>query len=84
MATPATPKPQDLGEEDAERLRRGHFRVRKASQDLEAFTVPRQMRGRWENAAVPEEAMEAAKAEFAAACSALWTAYEELLGWPTP
>ena len=74
-------EPQDLDEDEAERLRRGHVRLRKASQDLEAFTVPKRMRGRWDNAPVPGEAMAAARAELVASYLALWAAYEELLGW---
>ena len=81
MAPPDPRQPQDLDEDEAERLRRGHFRLRKASQDLEAFTVPKRMRGRWDNAPVPAEAMDAARAELAAAYQALGAAYEELLGW---
>lgn len=78
--------PQDLSEEDAERVRRAHHRLRKASQDLEAFTAPRHMRGRWEPAPVPAEAMDAARAELEVAYRAVWDAYRELLGWagPTP
>ena len=84
MGPSADRQPQDLGEEDAERLRRAHGRLRKASQDLEAFTVPRRMRGRWDNAPVPDEAMNAARLELGAAYGALWAAYGELLGWPFP
>ena len=76
--------PQDLSEDDAERVRRAHHRLRKASQDLEAFTAPRQMRGRWDPAPVPTEAMDAARHEMAVAYRALWDAYEELLGWERP
>ena len=81
MAPSEPRQPQDLEEGEAERLRRGHVRLRKASQDLEAFTVPKRMRGRWDNAPVPVEAMDAARAELAAAYRALASAYEELLGW---
>lgn len=84
MATPGERQPQDLEEAAAERLRRGHFRLRKASQDLEAFTVPKRMRGRWDNAPVPDEAMDAARAELAGAYRSLWTAYADLLGWAPP
>lgn len=84
MAPSDSRQPQDLDEDEAERLRRGHVRLRKASQDLEAFTVPKRMRGRWDNAPVPHEAMDAARAELTASYRALWTAYEELLGWTVP
>lgn len=76
--------PQDLGPDDVERLRRAHVRLRKASQDLEAFTVPVKMRGRWDNAPVPEEAMTAARTEVDVAYRMLWEAYAELLGWAPP
>lgn len=84
MVPSAERQPQDLGEEEAERLRRSHFRLRKASQDLEAFTAPRRMKGRWDNAPVPDEAMEAARAELVASYRALWALHGEILGWPPP
>ncbi len=80
MAPPER-SPQDLDVAEAERLRRLHVRLRKASQDLEGFTVPRRMKGRWDNAPVPDEAVKATGAELAAAYGALWSAYRELLGW---
>lgn len=84
MAPPDQRQPQDLGDEEAEQLRRSHFRLRKASQDLEAFTAPKRMRGRWDNAPVPDEAMDAARSELAAAYDALWVEYRVLLGWEPP
>lgn len=84
MAPSSERMPQDLDTEDAERLRRAHVRLRKASQDLEAFTVPVKMRGRWDNAPVPEEAMTAARTELDEAHRALWEAYAQLLGWAPP
>ena len=84
MTAPPGRAPQELDAGEVERLRRGHVRLRKASQDLEAFTVPQQMRGRWENAPVPDEAMDAARAELEASYRALWAAYVELLGWTAP
>lgn len=84
MPTPAARSPEDLAEEDAERLRRAHHRLRKASQDLESFTAPRRLAGRWAPAPVPDEAMDAARAELATAHAAVWDLYGELLGWPPP
>lgn len=81
---PADRQPQDLEDEESERLRRAHHRLRKASQDLEAFTAPRRMRGRWEPAPVPAEAMDAARAEMAIAWAALWREYADLLAWDQP
>jgi hypothetical protein len=76
--------PQDLGAEEADGLRRAHHRLRKASQDLESFTAPPRMKGRWEPLAVPDEVMEAARSEMGAAWAALWRQYAELLGWEAP
>lgn len=84
MAPPAARRPQDLDEEEAERLRRAHFRLRKASQDLEAFTAPRRMKGRWDNAPVPDEAMDAARAELVTSYQAVWATCGDLLGWEWP
>lgn len=84
MASSAERLPQDLATDDAERLRRAHVRLRKASQDLEAFTVPVKLRGRWDNAPVPDEAMTAARRELELAYQTLWEAYGELLGWAPP
>ena len=84
MAAPPDRSPQDLEAAEAERLRRAHMRLRKASQDVEAFTVPERMRGRWDNAPVPAEAMEAARAELVVAYRVLWEAYGDLLGWSPP
>ena len=84
MPAPGDRPPQNLTDEEAERLRRAHHRLRKASQDLEGFTAPRHVRGRWEPAPVPEEAMDAARRELVGSFSALWREYGELLGWDAP
>ncbi|MGH9282430.1 MAG: hypothetical protein ACRD0S_05785 [Acidimicrobiales bacterium] len=84
MSEPERRGVEDLSADEAERLRRAHVRLRKASQDLEGFTAPPHQRGRWEPAPVPEEAMDAARAELAAAYQGVWTAYRELLGWDPP
>ena len=81
---PPDRRPEDLTDDEAERLRRAHHRLRKASQDLEAFTAPRRMRGRWEPQAVPDEAMDGARGEMAVSWAALWRDYAELLGWEPP
>ncbi len=81
MAPLGDRQPEDLSEDDAERLRRAHHRLRKASQDLEGFTAPRHLRGRWEPAPVPAEAMDAARREMSESYAALWREYGELLGW---
>jgi hypothetical protein len=84
MVPPADRSPQDLDEDEAERLRRAHVRLRKASQDMEAFTVPKRMKGRWDNAPVPAEALDAVRTDLAAAYAALWAAYADVLGWSPP
>lgn len=84
MTGPAPRQPQDLAEEEADQLRRLHHRLRKASQDLESFTAPQRMRGRWDPAPVPDEAMDAARVELVDAYRSIWRAYGELLGWEPP
>lgn len=84
MGAAAEPDPRALDEEQAEHLRRAHNRLRKASQDLEAFTVPRRLKGRWENAPVPPEVVAGVRAELDEAYRALWAGYAELLGWERP
>ena len=78
------PRPEDLDADQAERLRRAHLRLRKASQDLEGFTAPPHQRGRWAPTPVPDEALDAARSELADAYRNLWSAYRELLGWEAP
>lgn len=72
--------PDDLSAEERERLRLGHHRLRKASQDLEGITAPTPLRGRWQPAAAPPEAVDAALRELEAAYAALRRLYETLLG----
>lgn len=69
---------------DADRLRRAHYRLRKASQDLEAYTAPQRMRGRWDPAPVPDEALHAARDDFHAAYTALCALQAALFGWDPP
>ncbi len=76
--------PEDLSEDDRERLRRAHHRLRKASQELEALTVPRPVRGRWDFVAPPPEVMATVRAELGNAYREVVGLYEELLGWEPP
>lgn len=71
----------DLSEDDRERLRRAHHRLRKASQELEALTVPRPVRGRWDFVAPPPEVLATVRAEFEGAYQEVATLQEHLLGW---
>lgn len=84
MSDTAPRRPEDLDADQAERLRRAHLRLRKASQDLEGFTAPPHQRGRWAPAPVPDEALDAARTELDAAYRNVWAAYQESLGWEPP
>lgn len=73
--------PDDLSEEDRERIRLAHHRLRKASQDLEALLAPRSMRGRWEPVVAPPEVLATVRAELDAAYREVRRAHADLLGW---
>ncbi len=73
-------RPEDLSEDDRERLRRAHHRLRKASQELEALTVPRPVRGRWDFVSPPPEVMATARNELAEAYREVSALQEQLLG----
>lgn len=77
-------RPEDLDDDERERVRRAHIRLRKASQDLEAFVAPQKMRGRWDPQAVPEEALDGARRELVEAYRRMWLLHAELLGWAAP
>ena len=84
MTVVEPPGADGLSEEDRELIRRGHHRLRKASQELEAFLATKSMRGRWEPVPAPPEVLEAARAELAAAYEAVRRLEQELLGWGPP
>ncbi len=73
-------KPEELSDEERQRLHRAHQRLRNASQALEALTVIEPMRGRWKPTPAPPEALDAAVAELSTASDELWQAQRELLG----
>jgi hypothetical protein len=77
-------QPEELTEDEREALRRAHIRLRKTSQDLEALLATPKMRGRWDPAPVPAEAMEGAKSELVKAYAKLWALQRDLLGWDLP
>ena len=77
-------RPEDLSEEDRERVRRAHHRLRKASQELEALVAPRSMRGRWEPVTAPPEVVQTVRAELAAAYAEVGRVHHELYGWQPP
>ena len=84
MASSAQRSPEDLSEEERERLRMAHHRLRNASQALEAFTAPKRLRGRWDPLPVPAEAMDAAYQELDQAYRAVWRLHGDLLGRHPP
>ncbi len=79
-----SPSPQELSEEDRERLRLAHHRLRKASQELEALLASRTLRGRWEPVPAPPEVVDTVRAELQAAYAEVCRVHEELLGWDPP
>jgi hypothetical protein len=78
------PRPEDLSEDERQRLHRAHQRMRNASQALEALTVIEPVRGRWAATPAPVEALEAAQLALHDACQELWRAQQELLGLDPP
>ncbi|MGH3934595.1 MAG: hypothetical protein ACRDS1_06410 [Pseudonocardiaceae bacterium] len=77
-------KPEELTEEQRQRLHRAHQRLRNASHALEALTVVQPVRGRWVATPVPAEALEAAQNDLHDASRELWRAQQELLGCAPP
>ncbi|MGH3794175.1 MAG: hypothetical protein ACRDRT_08990 [Pseudonocardiaceae bacterium] len=80
----AVRKPEELSEQERERLHQAHQRLRNTSHALEALTVVKPVRGRWVARPAPAEALEAAQAELHEACQAVWAAQREMLGWDPP
>ncbi len=72
-------KPEELSEEQRQRLHRAHQRLRNASHALEALTVVEPVRGRWVATPVTDEALEAAQNDLHDACREFWRAQQELL-----
>ena len=75
-------RPEDLDDAERARLSRAHFRLRNASQALEALTATPKQRGRWEPRPPTAEALEAARAELRAAYEGMWKVEAELFGGP--
>lgn len=80
MASESRRRPDELDDEERARLSRAHFRLRNASQALEALTASPKQRGRWDPAPPTDEALEGARAELRVAYEAVWRAEDELLG----
>ncbi|MDQ3574428.1 MAG: hypothetical protein M3378_02815 [Actinomycetota bacterium] len=84
MNSGGPPGRQDLGEEDLERIRRAHHRLRKVSQEMEALVAPKSVRGRWEPVAAPPEVVDTVRDELRAAYHEVWEVQRELLGGDPP
>ena len=76
--------PEELDEEERQRLHRAHQRLRNASQAFEALTVIEKMKGRWTATPAPPGALEAAGSELNRSYQELWAVLVELLGLSPP
>lgn len=56
--------PEELSEDECQRLHQAHQRLRNASSALEALTVVRPVRGRWEAKPAPPDVLMAAQADL--------------------
>lgn len=81
MSTDAPPQP---GDEDRERLRLAHGRLRRASQECEALVATEPMRGRWDPAPVPADVLSTADAELDKAYHEVRRLHREVLGLGPP
>lgn len=72
-------KPEELTEQERQRLHQAHQRLRNASHALEALTVVEQVRGRWAARPAPPEALQAAQDDLYEAGQELWRTQYELL-----
>jgi hypothetical protein len=72
-------KPEELSEQQRQRLHQAHQRLRNASHALEALTVVEPVRGRWVATPAPAEALDAAQNDLHDAWREFWRAQQELL-----
>lgn len=77
-------KPEELTEQERQRLHQAHQRLRNASHALEALTVVEEVRGRWAANPVPPEVLKAAQEELYEAVQQLWRTQYELLSLSPP
>ncbi|MEA2972900.1 MAG: hypothetical protein QOG82_1358 [Actinomycetota bacterium] len=77
-------KPDELDEDERQRLHRAHQRLRNASQAFEALTVIEKVRGRWAATPAPPEALEAAGRELDESYREVWAILDELLSLDPP
>ena len=80
MGSDAGRRPEHLDDGERARLSRAHFRLRNASQALEALTASPKQRGRWDPQPPTDEALEAARSELRTAYEAVWQVEAELFG----
>lgn len=72
-------KPEELTEQERQRLHQAHQRLRNTSHALEALTVVEQVRGRWVAKPAPLDALQAAQDDLYDAGQELWRIQHELL-----
>ncbi|MCA1603922.1 MAG: hypothetical protein LC808_02705 [Actinobacteria bacterium] len=72
-------KPEELTEQERQRLHQAHQRLRNASHALEALTVVEPVRGRWVATPAPLEALQAAQDDLYEAGQEFWRTQHELL-----
>ena len=77
-------RPEELTDQERERLRVAHQRLRKASQDCESLVTATSPRGRWEPTPVPPEVLASAGEALVKAYDQVWRLHQELLGWSPP
>lgn len=77
-------RPEELSEEERQRLHQAHQRLRNASSALEALTVVTPVRGRWQANPAPPDVLEAAQRELRDAYTRLGDVQDDLLGEDTP
>jgi hypothetical protein len=82
MAEPRTP--DELDEDERQRLHRAHQRLRNASQAFEALTVIEKVKGRWAATPAPPEALTGAGVEFSQSYREVWEVLGELLSLSPP
>ncbi len=72
-------RPEELSEQQRQRLHQAHQRLRNASHALEALTVVEPVRGRWVATPAPAEALDAAQNDLTNAWQEFWRAQQEVL-----
>ena len=77
-------KPEELSEQQRQRLHQAHQRLRNASHALEALTVVEPVRGRWVATPAPVEALDAAQNDLCDAWQEFCRAQQELLYYEPP